>query len=712
MTLPQSRDNLDARAGLLNSLPAPLPIVGDIPVVGSVLSGGTKSSSSPPPPDPIASTVGDIPVVGAVVSALPSVAASVVGDVPVVGPFVSGVTKSLPSVVGSIIPAITKAVPPVVNPVISPVTKAIPPLAPVVNPVISAVTKSLPSPSSPLPLLITSPTPPIPSHLSSIPVLPPPPSLSLPVPSLPLPVPSLPLPVPSPPLPIPSLPLPVPSLPLPVPSLPLPVHSLPLPVPSPVPSGPLFPPSPSIVGGDPSSPFASTPSPPTQNGPPLGIPQPSSDTVAGGSILTPAGNITPSSISISNGANPSFTSTSFSGIEAPVVNVANVASNSLPETIQSGVASSSVSSSDPGSSGGPSSMGTNTNHNPSALGNSHHQLSSGAIAAIITVVLFVIIVLPVTIFILRYRSKKRRDEYKAKWCFATSRPSQPYGDIANEQVIPAGTQTARSSFVTTIDHSELGHLTHAVPPLPLATAEIGRGNASRPALVINTFNERNEKEENRSSVASAGSDRSQYLIVPDRNSTNPDPLANTPMSVRPFSPSESFAFPKPPEPAGSGPASVSGTSQRTRSQRSATSAGAISDPPGLPSLPTFTPLIVPHTIKPPSPMPAPIDPFKDNNPFDDPSTTPVINGSGDSDIQVVHRPFVPTLPDELNVVLDDCVRVMHRFDDGWGLVERIERDGQGERNGEMGLIPMACLRKRDEEFEPGCGLDNEGPFAF
>ena len=111
-------------------------------------------------------------------------------------------------------------------------------------------------------------------------------------------------------------------------------------------------------------------------------------------------------------------------------------------------------------------------------------------------------------------------------------------------------------------------------------------------------------------------------------------------------------------------------------------------------------------------MQAPIDSFKDNNPFDDPSTTPVTNGSGDSDIQVVRRPFVPTLPDKLNIVLDDCVRVMHRFDDGWGLVEMVERDGKGEGDGETGLIPMACLRKRNEEFGPESGVDGEGPFAF
>ena len=117
-------------------------------------------------------------------------------------------------------------------------------------------------------------------------------------------------------------------------------------------------------------------------------------------------------------------------------------------------------------------------------------------------------------------------------------------------------------------------------------------------------------------------------------------------------------------------------------RESVTLASAISDPPGLPSFPIFMPLIVPHTIKPPSPMPAPINPFKDNNSFDNPSTTPIINSSRDLDIQLICLPFVPMLPDKLNIVLNDCVRLMHRFGDGWGLVEIVEREMQKAR--EMG----------------------------
>lgn len=287
----------------------------------------------------------------------------------------------------------------------------------------------------------------------------------------------------------------------------------------------------------------------------------------------------------------------------------------------------------------------------------------------------------------------KRDERKSKWWFSSTR----YGDLANAQLMPAGTNTARSSFVTTIDHSETVRPISFIPPLPTAMAEMGRGNASRPGLVIETFgeNNKNDLEGNRHSIASAGSDRSQYLIVHPRNSMNPDPLANTPMSVRPFSPSESFAFPKPPEPgaaAGSGPASqASGISRPTSSDTTVTLT-AISALPGLPSLPTFMPLNVPNTVRSPSPRSASIvDPFMDNNPFDDP-TAPIMNSFACWEAQVIRRPFIPTLPDELNVKLGDNVRVIHTFDDGWGMVEKV---GKGK---ERGFIPMDCLRKPEEEF--------------
>lgn len=299
-----------------------------------------------------------------------------------------------------------------------------------------------------------------------------------------------------------------------------------------------------------------------------------------------------------------------------------------------------------------------------------------------------------------------RADRSTRWWFATARTSQLYGDGATEQLIPAGTQTARSSFVTTVDHSESSRPTYVIPPFPPAMAEMGRGNVSRPpALLINLEgNGNNNLEENRYSIGSAGSDHSQYLIVHHRNSMNPDLQVPTPMSVRPFSPSESFAFPKPPEPvaAASGSVSIAGGSSRpTSSATSVTLAPPL--PPGLPSIPSLVPLVVSNATKSPS----------STNPFED-STTPTIDYPYlDISVEVVRRPFKPTLPDELAVKLGERVRVLHTFDDGWGLVEKVGRDGREE---ESGVIPMDCLRKAGEELEElGTGTRSsscEGPCAF
>ncbi|KAI0042400.1 hypothetical protein FA95DRAFT_1500146 [Auriscalpium vulgare] len=106
------------------------------------------------------------------------------------------------------------------------------------------------------------------------------------------------------------------------------------------------------------------------------------------------------------------------------------------------------------------------------------------------------------------------------------------------------------------------------------------------------------------------------------------------MSVRPFSPSESFAFPKPP------------SSARPKSSE---------------------------------------------NPFDDPkagatSSTDILPGS----LETVIRPFAPTLHDELSVDPGDLVTVVTAFDDGWAQVKK-------KIDGTTGLIPIDCFRSMGED---------------
>ena len=259
-----------------------------------------------------------------------------------------------------------------------------------------------------------------------------------------------------------------------------------------------------------------------------------------------------------------------------------------------------------------------------------------------------------------------------------------------EQLIPPGTITARSSFGTSIDHSESTPSTYVLPPFPPPMAEMGRGNASRPAFVIDLGGTSNNNlGENRHSIGSVGSDRSQYITVSHRNSANPE---LTPMSVRPFSPSESFAFPKPPEPVASG--------SRPTSNATSVTLANLSLPPGLSSAPSsFAPLVGPNTTKSHNRTASTVD------------ISPYLN----IPVQLIHCAFKPTLPDELVVNFGDRVRVLHRFDDGWGMIEKVGKDG---REGEKGLIPMACLSKTGEEPEElatrseSRGSNYEGPCAL
>ncbi|TFK34182.1 hypothetical protein BDQ12DRAFT_613939 [Crucibulum laeve] len=200
----------------------------------------------------------------------------------------------------------------------------------------------------------------------------------------------------------------------------------------------------------------------------------------------------------------------------------------------------------------------------------------------------------------------------------------------------------------------------------------------------------------RFSVGSAGSGSSdqysQYLVVHHRDSMNPE--ERTPMSVRPFSPSESFAFPKPPPTDGDRTSMFSGGSRPQSSITLATpksargSTYALSHPslPPTPSLPT-------------------------SNPFDDPAPTSPkpINGSTEfQDIETIRRPFVPTLNDELAVSIGERVKIVYLFDDGWAMVERLASlapgDAKGkskyveEIGGEQGLIPIDCLRDAGEDL--------------
>ncbi|KAG1725309.1 hypothetical protein EDB19DRAFT_1644095 [Suillus lakei] len=191
------------------------------------------------------------------------------------------------------------------------------------------------------------------------------------------------------------------------------------------------------------------------------------------------------------------------------------------------------------------------------------------------------------------------------------------------------------------------------------------------------------RRESMNSMLSNGSDPdTQYLVV--GNDLNP-PGLSSPMSVRPFSPSESFAFPKPPgcpnEGQRTSSASVTTGHGLTSPSSSAATLVQIHSPPPIfnTDLPPSTPATS-HLLPPPSTSLTAI-PDTSSNPFADPATP---------EFETIRRPFTPTLDDELSVAPGDQVLVLKVFDDGWAFVEK--QGGFMDHN-ERGLIPVDCLRE-------------------
>ncbi|KAG1728506.1 uncharacterized protein EDB91DRAFT_1060542 [Suillus paluster] len=190
------------------------------------------------------------------------------------------------------------------------------------------------------------------------------------------------------------------------------------------------------------------------------------------------------------------------------------------------------------------------------------------------------------------------------------------------------------------------------------------------------------RRESMNSMMSNGSDSdTQYLVV--TNDLNP-PGLSSPMSVRPFSPSESFAFPKPPVCLNEGQSAssalvASGFGPFSPSSSAATPVHIHSPPPifNTDVLPSTPP--APH-LQPPlsASLTAIVD--QSSNPFADPVKP---------EFETVCRPFKSTLDDELSVAPGDKVCVLNVFDDGWVFVEK---QSSFSNHAEKGLIPVDCLR--------------------
>ncbi|TFL04558.1 hypothetical protein BDV98DRAFT_502392 [Pterulicium gracile] len=155
------------------------------------------------------------------------------------------------------------------------------------------------------------------------------------------------------------------------------------------------------------------------------------------------------------------------------------------------------------------------------------------------------------------------------------------------------------------------------------------------------------------------------------------------MSVRPFSPSERFSFPKPPQADEDLVRSFS-LIVHVQTFRKEVNTHAAADANAGPSYRVSSCSVS--------------EPL---NPFDDANSSSGHSGSSHSTASThqphgerIRRPFVPTLGDEVAVSTGDIVDVQQVFDDGWAYVA-VQREASEPS---VGLIPVDCFREAGEEL--------------
>lgn len=409
-----------------------------------------------------------------------------------------------------------------------------------------------------------------------------------------------------------------------------------------------------------------------------------------------------SSTASSSGPGVSGNFTAVGGVQSAPVNVG--AGSSIATSTALGASTPGALSTDiPSSSQHPLDSGSNVvgTESPSptttttAAVSSGKQLSSVAIAGITIVCLFFLLAL--TLVVVRRRSIVRRVELRRRWWFdhhsSSGDPSlvdngSPRSHVVSSREVPASRQSSRSSFATNFDHGLMPSVGSpsrrslgVVPDLP-PVAEVRERNS----VLIPTGGAIACRESLNNILKNGSKPSAQYLTISGHD--NPEPC--TPMYVRPFSPSESFAFPKPPAPLS--PTADSFfflRNQGSASPQSPATPVPLSTPPralmtDVPPASVTMPSLYPQT----SMSSASLSPFVASaNPSVNPFADPEIPGF--ADVEVVRRPFKPSLNDELAVYPGDRVRVLQIFDDGWACIVKLAGT-DGERQ-ERGLIPTECL---------------------
>lgn len=330
---------------------------------------------------------------------------------------------------------------------------------------------------------------------------------------------------------------------------------------------------------------------------------------------------------------------------------------------------------------------------------SREQLSGGAIAGITIVCL--IFLLALILLVVRRRSIARRMEIRGQWWFGRhtsggnplDNDGSPRSPLGSSGEAPEGRLSARSSFATNFDQGLMLHVDSSqrfslgiLPDLP-PQVEVRERNS----VFISTGGEVARRESLNSMLSNGSEPDAQYLTVPGQKNQEP----TTPMSVRPFTPSESFSFPKPPPSSTVDCFVLSGTQGPTSRRSSTTLVHLATSPPAcvtdLSPESVLTPSLHPQTPTPSvvlSPLIAAPNPSPLVDPFADPGTP------GFADVEVIRRPFKPSLDDELEVCPGDRVRLLQVFDDGWAFIEKLATTEGGRH--QRGLIPVDCLRETNQ----------------
>jgi len=324
----------------------------------------------------------------------------------------------------------------------------------------------------------------------------------------------------------------------------------------------------------------------------------------------------------------------------------------------------------PGSSSTGGSGGNPTDGGGDGSGDRANQSTGGggglSPAVVAAIVISAVLALVLFVLFLRRRVRRQRAAQHRRWLSGrrdTFRSS--FGDLrASGFGYPSGHNTTNgnrdSGPLSDTMATSRPSISSSTPPTPQMT-QATHTDITLPAIAVHSTGRRSSRN-SQFSIGSAGSSETdgsegQWLQMPpevrygDNGELSPTDqhYLPSPISVRPFSPSESWSFPKPPKPR---PKTLSHTGA------SKGSSGA--------------------------------DPFAD--PVPQPFAVSI------SPAEVITRTFEPKAVDELAVEIGDEVFVLKVFDDGWANVKMLRRNGSpGSVQGLEGLIPIDCLRPKGYE---------------